>query len=142
MFHVFDAYPNVMACVASGAHIIFVTPQGYRGEGVFDNFWSLVEKWKASFITIVPTAAAELMQRPINADVSSLKIRFMRICPLTARLIFKKFEASTGIKIIEGYGMTETTCLVSGNPVDGGVRKIGSVGIPFPYTKVKIAKRV
>ncbi|GIR96253.1 MAG: hypothetical protein CM15mP98_12230 [Paracoccaceae bacterium] len=43
-----------MACVASGAHIIFVTPQGYRGEGVFDNFWSLVEKWKASFITIVP----------------------------------------------------------------------------------------
>ena len=139
MFHVFAAYPNVMACVASGAHIIFVTPQGYRGEGVFDNFWSLVEKWKASFITIVPTAAAELMQRPINADVSSLKYALCGSAPLPQDL-FKKFEASTGIKIIEGYGMTEATCLVSGNPVDGGIRKIGSVGIPFPYTKVKIAK--
>ena len=116
MFHVFAAYPNVMACVASGAHIIFVTPQGYRGEGVFDNFWSLVEKWKASFITIVPTAAAELMQRPINADVSSLKYALCGSAPLPQDL-FKKFEASTGIKIIEGYGMTEATCLVSGNPL-------------------------
>ena len=78
-------YPNVMACVASGAHIIFVTPQGYRGEGVFDNF-GLVEKWKASFITIVPTAAAELMQRPINADVSSLKYALCGLPP-TTRLI-------------------------------------------------------
>ena len=139
MFHVFAAYPNVMACVASGAHIIFVTPQGYRGDGVFDNFWSLVEKWKASFITIVPTAAAELMQRPINADVSSLKYALCGSAPLPQDL-FKKFETSTGIKIIEGYGMTESTCLISGNPVDGGIRKIGSVGIPFPYTKIKIAK--
>ncbi len=139
MFHVFAAYPNVMACVASGAHIIFVTPQGYRGEGVFDNFWSLVEKWKASFITIVPTAAAELMQRPINADVSTLKYALCGSAPLPQDL-FKKFEASTGIKITEGYGMTEVTCLVSGNPIEGE-RKIGSVGIPFPYTKISIAKK-
>ena len=125
MFHVFAAYPNVMACVASGAHIIFVTPQGYRGEGVFDNFWSLVEKWKASFITIVPTAAAELMQRPINANVSTLKYALCGSAPLPQDL-FKKFEASTGIKITEGYGMTEVTCLVSGNPIEGE-RKIGSV---------------
>ena len=45
------------------------------------------------------------------------------VCPLPQDL-FKKFEAATGIKILEGYGMTEATCLVSGNPVDGGVRKI------------------
>ena len=41
--------------------------------------------------------------------------------------------------IVEGYGMTEATCLVSGNPVDG-VKKVGSIGIPFPYTDIKIIK--
>jgi len=38
---------------------------------------------------------------------------------------------------MEGYGMTEATCLVAINPPDGE-RKIGSVGFPFPYTDVRI----
>ncbi|NDD42909.1 MAG: hypothetical protein EBZ27_09865, partial [Rhodobacteraceae bacterium] len=44
-----------------------------------------------------------------------------------------------GISIIEGYGLTEATVLVSGNPVDG-VKKIGSIGIRFPYSEIKIVK--
>jgi acyl-CoA synthetase (AMP-forming)/AMP-acid ligase II len=38
---------------------------------------------------------------------------------------------------MEGYGLTEATCLVSVNPPEGE-RKIGSVGLPFPYTRVRI----
>jgi acyl-CoA synthetase (AMP-forming)/AMP-acid ligase II len=52
-------------------------------------------------------------------------------------LRFKRFEKATGVKILEGYGMTEATCLVSFNPLQGE-RKIGSVGLPVPYTDVKI----
>ena len=42
--------------------------------------------------------------------------------------------------ICEGYGLTEATCLVSINPPDGE-KKVGSVGIPFPYTEVRIIDR-
>ena len=35
--------------------------------------------------------------------------------------------------------MTEATCNISVNPIEGE-RKVGSVGIPLPYTKVKIIK--
>ncbi|MEM7544386.1 MAG: acyl-CoA synthetase [Pseudomonadota bacterium] len=136
MFHVFAAYPVLMACVQTGAHMVMPTPQGYRGDGVFDNFWKLVERWQASFMITVPTAAAALMQRPVDANVSSLKSAFCGSAPLPQEL-FKKFEEATGVKILEGYGMTEATCVVSGNPPDGE-KKIGSVGIPFPYTDVKI----
>ncbi len=136
MFHVFAAYPVLMACVQTAAHMVMPTPQGYRGEGVFDNFWKLVERWNATFMITVPTAAAALMQRPVNANVSSLQSAFCGSAPLPQEL-FKKFEEATGVKILEGYGMTEATCVVSGNPPDG-VKKIGSVGIPFPYTDVKI----
>ena len=138
LFHVFAVYPNLMNSLATGSHIIFLTPQGYRGDGVFDNFWKLVERWKPAFLSIVPTAAAELMQRPIDADVSSLRYSLCGSAPLPTEL-FRKFESSTGIKITEGYGMTEATCNISVNPIEGE-RKIGSVGIPLPYTKIKIIK--
>lgn len=136
LFHVFAAYPILMATIASGAHMVMPTPAGYRGDGVFDNFWKLVERWKASFIVMVPTAAAALMQRPVDADVSSLKTAFCGSAPLPVEL-FNRFEKATGVTILEGYGMTEATCLISDNPYDGE-KKIGSVGIPFPYTDIKI----
>ncbi len=136
LFHVFAAYPILMATIGSGAHMVMPTPAGYRGDGVFDNFWKLVERWRATFMVTVPTAAAALMQRPVDADVSSLKTAFCGSAPLPVEL-FNRFEKATGVTILEGYGMTEATCLISDNPFDGE-KKIGSVGIPFPYTDIKI----
>ncbi|UWR87323.1 acyl-CoA synthetase [Phaeobacter inhibens] len=138
LFHVFACHVILMAAVASGAHVVFPTPQGYRGEGVFDNFWKLVERWKISFIITVPTAISAKMQRPVDADVSTVKTAFSGSAPLPVEL-FRRFEEATGVKIVEGYGLTEATCLVSCNPVLGE-KKIGSIGIPLPYTDVKIVK--
>ena len=65
--------------IASGAHDRFSDArQGYRGEGVFDNFWKLIERWRVTFVITVPTALAALMQRPVDADISSLKHRDSR----------------------------------------------------------------
>ena len=138
LFHVFACHVILMAMVASGGHVIFPTPQGYRGAGVFDNFWKLVERWQVTFIITVPTAIAAMMQRPVNADVSSVKTAFSGSAPLPVEL-FRRFEKATGVTLVEGYGLTEATCLVSCNPVDGE-KKIGSVGVPFPHCDVKILK--
>ena len=136
MFHVFAVHVIMMAAVSSGAHVVFPTPAGYRGDGVFDNFWKLIERWKVSFIITVPTAISAKMQRPVDADISSVKTAFSGSAPLPLEL-FRRFEEATGVNIVEGYGLTEATCLVSCNPVDGE-KKVGSIGIPFPYTDVKI----
>ncbi len=138
LFHVFACHVILMAVVTSGAHVVFPTPAGYRGEGVFDNFWKLIERWKISFVITVPTAVSALMQRPVNADVSSVKTSFSGSAPMPLEL-FKRFVGATNVTIVEGYGLTEATCLVSVNPVDGE-KKIGSVGIRFPYTDIKIMK--
>jgi len=136
LFHVFAAYPILMSMIASGAHVVFPTPQGYRGEGVFDNLWKLIERWKVTYMATVPTALSALMQRPVNADISTLRGAFSGSAPLPIEL-FNRFEKATGVQIVEGYGLTECTCLVSVNPPDGN-KKIGSVGLPFPYTHVRI----
>ena len=136
LFHVFACHVILMAMISSGAHVVFPTPQGYRGKGVFDNFWKLIERWNVSFMITVPTAISALMQRPVDADITSLKTAFSGSSPLPVEL-FKRFEKATGVQIVEGYGLTEVTCLVSCNP-DQGLKKVGSVGIPLPHTNVKI----
>ena len=138
LFHVMACQVMLLGALSSGAHVVFPTPQGYRGEGVFDNIWKLSERWKVTFIVSVPTALAAMMQRPVDADISTVKRAFSGSAPLPLEL-FKRFEEVTKVTIVEGYGMTEATCLVSGNPVDG-LKKIGSIGIPFPYTDIKIIK--
>ena len=138
LFHVLASHVILMAALSSGAHVIFPTPAGYRGDGVFDNFWKLVERWKVTFIVGVPTAISALMQRPVDADISSVKTSFSGSAPLPVEL-FRRFEEATGVTIVEGYGLTEATCLVSGNPLDGE-KKIGSIGVRFPYTDIKIVK--
>lgn len=136
LFHVFAVHVVFMAVLTAGSHVVFPTPAGYRGDGVFDNFWKLIERYGVTFVITVPTAISALMQRKVDADVSSLKVAFSGSSPLPVEL-YNRFEKATDVKIVEGYGLTEATCLVSCNPTDG-VKKIGSVGIPFPYTDVRI----
>jgi fatty-acyl-CoA synthase len=136
MFHVFAAIVSLGASLGSGAQVVFPTPQGYRGEGVFDNFWKLIARHKVTFMITVPTAMSALMQRPVDADISTLKLAFCGSAPLPLEL-YKRFEKAAGVTICEGYGLTEATCLVSINPPEGE-KKVGSIGIPFPHTKIRI----
>lgn len=138
IFHVFATIVCIGASLGSGAHIVFPTPAGYRGEGVFDNFWKLVERYRVTFMITVPTAMSALMQRKVDADISSLKLAFVGSSALPLEL-YKRFEQAAGVTICEGYGLTEATCLVSINPPDGE-KKVGSIGFPFPYTTVRILR--
>ncbi|KEJ89859.1 acyl-CoA synthetase [Sulfitobacter donghicola] len=138
LFHVFACHVILMGALTAGAHTVFPTPQGYRGDGVFDNIWKLVERWKVSFIIGVPTAISAMMQRPVDADISTVKSTFSGSAPLPMEL-YRRFEKATGVEILEGYGLTEATVMVSGNPTDG-LKKVGSIGIEFPYTRVRIIK--
>ncbi len=136
LFHVFGSHGMVCSAIISGAHVVLPTAAGFRGDGVLDNFWKLIERWKVTFILAVPTAMSALMERPINADVSSVELLLSGSAPLPVD-VFNRFEKTTGIEVVEGYGLTEATAVLTGNPI-GGMKKIGSVGIPFPYSDVQI----
>lgn len=136
LFHCFACYPVLMSAMQAGSHVVFPTPQGYRGEGVFANFWKLIEQWQVTFMITVPTALSALMSQPVNADVSSLRIAISGSAPLPLEL-YTRFAEATGVEVAEGYGLTEATCLVSCNPLVGH-KKVGSVGVPLPYSDVRV----
>ena len=69
-------------------------------------------------------------------DLSSVKSCFSGSAPLTED-VQMKFESMTGAKIVEGFGLTETSPVLTCNPLLGQ-RKIGHIGIPMPNTEVRI----
>ena len=95
LFHVFAAYPILMSCLMTGAQMVMPTPQGYRGEGVMDNFWKLIARHRVTFLITVPTAVAALMQRKVDADVSTLRLAISGSAAMPVEL-FHRFEAATG----------------------------------------------
>lgn len=69
-------------------------------------------------------------------DLTSIKGCFSGSAPL-ALDVLERFETMTGSKIVEGFGLTETSPVTHCNPVMGQ-RKSGSIGVPLPDTDAKI----
>ena len=119
-----------------GAHVVMGTPQGYRGEGVIANFWSIVERFRINMFSGVPTVYSSLLQVPIAGhDLSSLEVAFCGAAPMPIHL-FHSFQDQTGVRILEGYGLTEGACVSSGSPAEAPPR-IGSIGIRYPYQDMR-----
>ena len=71
-----------------------------------------------------------------RADMTSIRACFSGSAPMPVEVI-RDFEAITGAVILEGYGLTETSPIVCVNPFSG-IRKAGSIGMPFPNTQCRI----
>ena len=71
-----------------------------------------------------------------HKDIRSVKSCFSGSAPLPIA-VTERFEALTGSHIVEGFGLTETSPVTHVNPM-GGLRKTGSIGIPFPDTDSKV----
>jgi fatty-acyl-CoA synthase len=120
-----------------GAHVVLLGPRGYRDPAVMQNFFKIVDHYNAVSFSSVPTVLSVLLDIPVgDADISSLRYAICGAAPLSVDL-FKRFEAHSGMKILEGYGLTEGTCASSFNPYHGQ-QKIGSIGLRLPYMQMEV----
>src|SRR5699024_6817852 len=69
-------------------------------------------------------------------DINGVKFSFCGASTLPVSVV-EKWERLTGGRLVEGYGLTETSPIIVGNTMDGN-RRPGYVGIPFPDTEVAI----
>ncbi len=101
-------------------------------------FWEVVDEFKVNFWSAVPAVYQILLTDPTRQkyDLTSLEFAICGAAPLTAETM-NKFQDTFGIPIVEGYGLTEGTCVSTINPRDG-VRKVGSIGLALPGQEVKI----
>ncbi|MFZ3047133.1 MAG: long-chain-fatty-acid--CoA ligase [Desulfatirhabdiaceae bacterium] len=101
-------------------------------------FWEVVDRYQVNFWSAVPAVYQILLSDPTRQkyDLSSLKFGICGAAPLTPET-FTRFQETFNIPIVEGYGLTEATCVSTLNPRDG-VRKIGSIGLPLPGQTIRI----
>ncbi|RQS66674.1 acyl-CoA synthetase [Burkholderia sp. Bp8963] len=136
LFHVNAVMVTGLLPFSRGAHVVVGTPQGYRGEGVVKRFWDIVAHYRINFFSGVPTLYGSLLDVPVDGrDISSLEYGLCGAAPMPVELL-RAFQARTGIRILEGYGLTEGTCISSVNP-PLGERRAGSIGLRLPGQAMK-----
>jgi long-chain acyl-CoA synthetase len=99
-----------------------------------------IEKYRPAIFPGVPTMYIALINTP---DIGKRNIHSIKLCVSGASAlpgeVQRKFEALTGGRLVEGYGLTETSPVTHVNPLDDPQKnRPGSIGIPFPDTEAKI----
>jgi long-chain acyl-CoA synthetase len=90
---------------------------------------------RATVLPGIPQFYRSLVNAPIQPPLP-LRICISGAAPLPAQVL-KDFEAKFHVPLIEGYGLSEASPVVTKNPLDG-TRKAGSIGMPIPHVEVSI----
>lgn len=132
-FHIFGLTVCLTWPVAVGAAIVLqANPRD------IDGMVKRIAKHRVTLFPALPALFNAINQYPgvENLDLSSVKRCFSGSAPLPED-VQSRFEQLTGAIIVEGFGLTETSPVVTANPCMGK-RKIGHIGLPLPETDVRI----
>jgi len=131
-FHVF-AMTVVMNFAVAKASEIVIMPRF-----VLNDCLKLIHHTRPTVMPGVPTLFNAIMNHPKikSYDLSSLKFCLSGGAPLPVE-VKQKFEELTGCKVVEGYGLSEASPVVTCNPIEGTVPS-GKIGLPLPQTFVSL----
>jgi long-chain acyl-CoA synthetase len=132
LFHVNGIVVSVLTPLLAGGRTTIA------GRFAPDTFLQAIERVRPTYFSAVPTIYALLTALPehVRPDTSSVRVAICGAAPMPAELI-GRFEDRFGIPLVEGYGLSEGTCASTVNPI-AGVRKPGTVGLPFPGQQIAI----
>lgn len=132
-FHVYGMTVAMLFTLYSGSELI-VTPDPRRTELVLE----IIHREKVSLYPGIPTMYNAIINHP---KVKEFDLRSVKACMSGGMAlpveVQRRFEEITGGKLVEGYGLTETSPVACANPLNG-LRKAGSIGMPVPSTQVAI----
>ena len=137
LFHVAGVLPASLASLSAGVEVIIPTPSLLRNKEVIANYWKLVQKYRPTSLSAVPTVLAALANVPLDgADISSITYCRTGAAVLSPELA-ARFERLFGLHVHESLGMTEMAGISTITPpgVDGPA---GCVGFPLPYMQMRI----
>ena len=137
LFHVAGVLPGSLAALSAGVETIIPTTGLFRNREVIANYWRLVERYRCTYLSAVPTVLAALANVPLGgADISTL--RYCRTgAAILAPELAARFERLFGLHIHESLGMTEMAGISTITP-PGVNAPAGCVGWRLPYTQLRI----
>jgi len=133
MYHIFAFTVNCLALSSVGTHTVLITnPRDLP---------AVIKTWKQYPVSIL-SGVNTLFNAMLNhKDFESIDFSTLKITVgggmAVQRAVAEQWQKTTGCYLSEGYGMTESSPVVTSNPIDGSGR-LGTIGIPVPSTDVRI----
>ncbi|AUD03228.1 AMP-binding protein [Spirosoma pollinicola] len=135
LYHVYALTTNALAALKSGAMNLLITNPRDLNAFIDD-----LKKYKITAFTGVNTLYNGLLNHPRIGEVDFSHLRVTSAGGMALQTaVAERWAKLTGNTPCEGYGLTETSPVLCSNPIDGGVR-VGSIGIPWPSTDMKIIR--
>ncbi len=133
LYHIFSLTVNCLAFMSYGAHNVLITnPKDLPA------FIKELKKHRFTVLTGVNTLFNGLLNHPDFKEVDFKPVKVtVGGAMAVQRAVAERWKQLTGNTLIEGYGLTEASPVVSCNPITGGER-IGTIGMPLPSTDVII----
>ncbi|WP_449246689.1 long-chain-fatty-acid--CoA ligase [Desulfarculus baarsii] len=137
-YHSFGLTGCMLGSCYSANRLVCI-PDPKAGNPPFTEVLKAIQDYKVTMTVAVPTIYTAFVNHALikKFDLSSMAACSSGAAPLPPEVL-KRFEEITGGVIFEGYGLTETTPVLTTNPTFADKRKIGSVGMPLPGTDIKI----
>jgi long-chain acyl-CoA synthetase len=135
LYHVFAMTINGLCGIKWGALNIMITnPKDIPA------FVKELKKFRFNIFPGLNTLFNGLLNNPdfASIDFTDLKISIAGGMALQ-KIVADRWEKVTGCALVEGYGLSETSPVLSVNPLDGK-HKSGTIGLPFPSTEMRILK--
>jgi len=131
LYHIYGFNTNVnINKIAGGCSVLVTQP-------TTDNILAAINRHEPNYYAAVPAMIFGLNQHPDTpkSKINSIKGIICGSSPLAVEAM-KTFEELSGAVITEGYGLSETSNVLTCTPF--GKRKIGSVGLPWPDVDIRI----
>jgi len=137
-YHSFGLTLSLLLSCYGGSKLVCI-PDPRAGHPPFTEVLKAIQQYKVTLMVAVPTIYSAFVNHPLidKFNLTSLIGCGSGAAPLPVELI-KEFEKKTGSVIFEGYGLSETSPVLTSNPSNLEQRKIGAVGLPYPSTDIKI----
>jgi fatty-acyl-CoA synthase len=138
MFHIAGFFGRGIMAIADAMTLVIPSPIGARDKAFVENYWKLVERYRISILSGVPTTLAQLSKNPPHGeDLGSLRRYGVTGSTAFPAEVARALEKICGVRMMASYGATEYTQNVAQPPRDGDPR-YGSAGLRLPYTQIRI----